>query len=226
MNSIPTIPRKPRRHAILWIVLIPLHFGFLLTGFPQGGLPDLAQIKAAAETGNAQAQDKLAGNYLSHFNFSAAAEWYEKAAKQGVQNSQWQLGQILLHGEPKLAEGSVAVPPDKPTAIRWLLLAANQGHSRAQVDLGRCHEKGDGVPQDYVEAYKWYRLASQPTSNSLLGKITLDPLILKMSPPSKFKKAKNEPVAFPQAGLRSNRPRRPTNSCSRAFPGPRVAAWP
>ena len=79
-------------------MLIPLHVGFLVTGISQDGLPDLAQIKAAAEAGDAQAQDKLAGNYLSQANYSTAAKWYEKAAQQGVLNSQWQLGQILLHG--------------------------------------------------------------------------------------------------------------------------------
>ena len=225
MNSFPTIPRKPRRHAIWWLALIPLHVGLLATGFSQEGLPGLAQTKAAAEAGDAQAQDKLAGNYLSRFNYSTAAKWYEKAAKQGVLNSQWQLGQILLHGRPKFAEGSVAVPADKPDAIRWLLLAANQGHNGAQVDLGRCYEKGDAVPQDSVEAYKWYRLASQQIPHVLNEKFYLDPLILKLSP-SKFKKARSEPTTFPPAGPRLTRPRRSTNSSSKAFPGLPVVAWP
>lgn len=114
-------------------------------------------------------------------NYSAAAEWYEKAAKQGIVNSQWQLGRILLSGAPKMVEGSVAVPQDKDAAIRWLLLVANQGHGGAQLDIARCYENGNGVKQDYVEAYKWYKLASQRHPYSLSGKMSLDRLILKLT---------------------------------------------
>jgi hypothetical protein len=39
-------------------------------------------------------------------------------------------------------------------------LAADQGHAEAQYNLGVMYYKGQGVPQDYAEAVKWYRLAA------------------------------------------------------------------
>jgi hypothetical protein len=39
-------------------------------------------------------------------------------------------------------------------------LAAEQGNARAQYNLGSMYFKGQGVPQDYVEAHKWFNLAA------------------------------------------------------------------
>jgi TPR repeat protein len=38
--------------------------------------------------------------------------------------------------------------------------AAGQGNTQAQYNLGSARAKGEGVPQDYTEAAKWYRLAA------------------------------------------------------------------
>ena len=45
-------------------------------------------------------------------------------------------------------------------AIKWYRLAATQGNSRAQSNLGLLYDEGNIVPQDYLEAAKWYRLAA------------------------------------------------------------------
>ena len=37
---------------------------------------------------------------------------------------------------------------------------AEQGGHRSQLFLGILYYNGEGVPQDYVEALKWYRLAA------------------------------------------------------------------
>ena len=141
----------------------------------QSNLPNLAEIKVAAENGDPVAQDRLGESYLGRLNFSAAAEWFCRAADRGIVNSQWRLGQILLEGRPKVAQGSVAVAADKDAGIKWLLLAANQGNSGAQLDLGQWFERR----QDYVEAHKWYKLGAR--NNPLTEKMRLEPLILKMS---------------------------------------------
>ena len=39
--------------------------------------------------------------------------------------------------------------------------AAEQGDATAQSSLGIAYELGEGVPQDYVEAAKWYRKAAE-----------------------------------------------------------------
>ena len=38
--------------------------------------------------------------------------------------------------------------------------AAEQGDARAQYNLGEMYLYGDGVPQDYVQAHKWFNLAT------------------------------------------------------------------
>jgi TPR repeat protein len=47
---------------------------------------------------------------------------------------------------------------DHGTALRVL---AEQGNTKAQDWLGYMYEGGSGVPQDYVEAVKWYRMAAE-----------------------------------------------------------------
>jgi len=148
-------------------------------GFAQPNLPGLAEIKTAAERGDPQAQDKLGETYFSGLNFSDAARWFEKAAEKGIIHAQWRLGQILLNGEPKVAEGSSAVAEQKEEGIKFLLLAANQGLAGAQLDIGQCYATGKGLKKEYAEAYKWLRLASP--GGSITEKIHLDPVILKMT---------------------------------------------
>ena len=38
---------------------------------------------------------------------------------------------------------------------------AEDGDAEAQNDLGVMYGNGEGVPQDYKEAVKWYRLAAE-----------------------------------------------------------------
>jgi hypothetical protein len=45
--------------------------------------------------------------------------------------------------------------------LKWLGLAAEQGHPPAQLQLGAVYENGKFVRQDLKEAAKWYRLAAE-----------------------------------------------------------------
>jgi TPR repeat protein len=47
---------------------------------------------------------------------------------------------------------------DYATALRLIRPLADKGNADAQYNLGVLYEKGQGVPQDYAEAMKWYRL--------------------------------------------------------------------
>jgi TPR repeat protein len=42
-----------------------------------------------------------------------------------------------------------------------LLEKAKQGDAKSQVGLGLCYERGEGVPEDKVEAVKWYCKAAE-----------------------------------------------------------------
>nr|WP_213395103.1 tetratricopeptide repeat protein [Yoonia sp.] len=54
----------------------------------------------------------------------------------------------------------IGVPRDYAEAVRWYRLAADQGFSHAQYNLGWMYHNGQGVPQDYAEAVRWLRLAA------------------------------------------------------------------
>ncbi len=43
--------------------------------------------------------------------------------------------------------------------MRLYRLAANQGYALAQNNLGVMYAKGQGVPQDYVQASMWFNLS-------------------------------------------------------------------
>ena len=68
-------------------------------------------------------------------------------------SAQFDKGYIMLHGEPKDQNHSAGV--------RWLTLAAKNGHSRAQYFLGEAYLNGLGVSQNESEARKWLRLSAE-----------------------------------------------------------------
>src|SRR5450759_4601026 len=49
---------------------------------------------------------------------------------------------------------------DYATALRLFRPLADQGVAIAQNNLGVLYEKGQGLPQNYAEGAKWYRLAA------------------------------------------------------------------
>lgn len=46
-------------------------------------------------------------------------------------------------------------------------LAVEQGLAEAQSELGVRYGNGQGVPQDYIQAYMWYNLAASNSSGGL-----------------------------------------------------------
>jgi TPR repeat protein len=51
--------------------------------------------------------------------------------------------------------------PNQEETAEPYLKAAAQGDAEAQYNLGRCHEKGLGLSQDYEQAATWYRKAAK-----------------------------------------------------------------
>ena len=50
---------------------------------------------------------------------------------------------------------------DFATALKEWKPLAEEGHVEAQYNLGQMYRNGWGVPQDYKEAVRWYRLAAE-----------------------------------------------------------------
>ena len=69
-------------------------------------------------------------------------------------------------------------------AVKWLMLAANQGDKRGQVDMADVLLTGKLVKQDLIEAYKWSDLAAHGSTDEAAiascGSIR-DAAVLKMS---------------------------------------------
>ncbi|MFA6037777.1 MAG: protein kinase [Legionellales bacterium] len=86
----------------------------------------------------------------------AAFKLYMEAAKLGDAKSEANVGAYLLQGI-----GGVGM--DKISAYHYLLSAANKGEPKAQYNLARMLEKGDGVSQDLTQAKYRYTQAAQQT---------------------------------------------------------------
>lgn len=75
--------------------------------------------------------------------------------------SQEQVAEIVRRdGEAEYRHG-MADYGKRPTAWKWFCLAANQGHSNAQFQLGNMHRWGhEPLKLDVVQAYLWFTLAA------------------------------------------------------------------
>ena len=117
----------------------------------------LADLRASAEAGDAEAQFILGGMYVTGVGVpqdaAEAVAWYRRAAEQGSARAQYNLGVIYAEG--------VGVPQDAAEAVAWYRRAAEQGNARAQSNLGAMYDQGVGVPQDAAEAVAWYRRAAE-----------------------------------------------------------------
>lgn len=56
------------------------------------------------------------------------------------------------------ATGQVG-PKNATEAVQWYRRAAEQDLADAQFNLGVMYTEGEGVPENYIEAYKWLSLS-------------------------------------------------------------------
>ncbi|KAJ3048726.1 Leucine-rich repeat serine/threonine-protein kinase 2 [Rhizophlyctis rosea] len=154
-------------------------------------LDPLAALKDAAESGDRQSQYQLAITLdptlgtEPYRSASAAAKWYEKAAKKGHTLAQYSIGLAYKHGNGVEQDEDLSIEyfhkaADKnnldaiyelglfyqsedntPTAAEYYEEAARQGHGDAQAALGYCYVEGVGLEEDVEEAVKWYRKAAE-----------------------------------------------------------------
>ncbi|GAB4223250.1 MAG: hypothetical protein Tsb005_17690 [Gammaproteobacteria bacterium] len=94
--------------------------------------------------------DKTSQNYMgliyyTEKNYQQAAQWFERAAKQGLLVAQYNLGTAY----EKLNRYN--------EAIAWYEKSAGAGYDSSQYKVGCCYEKGElGVKQDKLEAFQWF----------------------------------------------------------------------
>jgi uncharacterized protein len=120
----------------------------------------LRLLEPMAQSGNAVAQLRLA---LLHYhghgvreNDAAALQWFERAARQGLADAQYHLGNMYAYG-------LAALPADADAgrlAAQWYFEAARQGHADAQYSLGILFLTGTGVQQSPDDANRWIEKAA------------------------------------------------------------------
>jgi hypothetical protein len=143
------------------------------------GLGDLATIKRDAEAGNAKAQVALGDSLSANFHSAEALGWYRKAASQGDAEGAYQTGHVLLFGHVGIPnEQTVRANP--PEGIRWTFQAATNFHPNAMQDMSRAFQRGLGVSTNWIQAYAWQQLFAETQPGSIVGKVELNQLALKL----------------------------------------------
>jgi uncharacterized protein len=86
-------------------------------------------------------------------DYKQAADWYLKATEKGDVAAEMHLAALYR-------DGSKNFPRDMAQAADWYRKAAEQGDAAAQGTLGTLYFMGQGVAQNYPEAYYWLDLAA------------------------------------------------------------------
>jgi uncharacterized protein len=80
-----------------------------------------------------------------------AVYWYDRAARNGHPEAQFDLARLYAAGE--------GTKRDEEQAARWTSAAAAQGYAPAMMAFGERYATGTGVTQDHKRAYFWLTLA-------------------------------------------------------------------
>jgi TPR repeat protein len=123
--------------------------------------------RKAAEQGIAQAQLMLGQMYYGGQgviqDYQEAMKWYRLAAEQGMAQAQYNLGAMYATRQGIPQEYGQNIPQgygqintqEYQEGVKWLRLAAKQGHVMAQSMLVLIYRYGHGVPKDITRAYMW-----------------------------------------------------------------------
>ena len=153
----------------------------------------IAGLQSLAITGDTSAQYELGSRYAEGRTIARdpklAAQWFEKAANQGLASAQYRIGSIYEKGigvtrdlnisktwyqraadagnvramhnlAVLIAEGSDG-KPDYPAAANWFKQAAEYGVRDSQFNLAILYARGLGVGQNLVQSYVWFTLAAK-----------------------------------------------------------------
>ena len=123
-------------------------------GVADGDAENVKRLLEAAGKGDADAQFQLCHTFSSGTGVLKdeveALKWLQRAAEQGNAEAQLSLGSHYDYDSNS----------DKVEAAKWYRKAAVQGHTVAQILLGTSYRDGEGMPQNYIEAFAWYNIAA------------------------------------------------------------------
>jgi localization factor PodJL len=150
-------------------------------------------LRAAAAKADAAAEYEIAQRFAEGRgvpeNLEEAADWYARAAKQGLPIAQFRLGSFYekgfgvkrdldaarslyiaaaeagnakaMHNLAVLFAEGIDGKPDYQTAAKWFRKAAEYGLTDSQYNLGILYGRGIGMQPNLPEAYKWFTLAAR-----------------------------------------------------------------
>lgn len=112
--------------------------------------PQLAynKFKKASALGYAEASNQIGVILYKSSRFADAKKWYEKALKQGLRDSAFNIG-IMEY------KNLLGTKEHFSAAMEWFEKAGN--HPQALYMLGNMYEKGTGVPPDLNKAKEYYK---------------------------------------------------------------------
>ncbi|MBN2676242.1 MAG: sel1 repeat family protein, partial [Alphaproteobacteria bacterium] len=121
-------------------------------------------LHEAASQGYAPAQYQLAilykmGETLPR-NYKESMKWLKMSAEQKYMPAEYELAK-------RYKKGSLFVKEDPKEFLFWLMRAGFNGSDKAAEELGYLYEKGIFVPENKIEAYKWYSLSTHKDSHKL-----------------------------------------------------------
>ena len=128
---------------------------------------DYDSLLVKANNGDAEAQLLIGhayeeGGFLFGRDFEQdyvlAAKYYRMSAELGNSEAMYQLG-VKCTGCYN-EEGEDIIAEDDDEVVKWITLAAENGHIGAQNYLGSMYRNGNYIEENLDEAIKWFKLAA------------------------------------------------------------------
>jgi len=125
-------------------------------GFPRDRQEAYRWYRAAAKSGELEAQVQVAAMYLTGTGVrrspTHAFTWFRRAAERGHPEAAKALGEMYYQG--------VGTEQDLDAAYTWFRQSAEAGDPLAQLRVGRMHRQGQGTRESDFQAYLWLNLAA------------------------------------------------------------------
>lgn len=135
-----------------WALVCDERIRYLHQGSPTS-MQAFALASAGAALGCAHSKGALAHCLMSGFGPRVSVCSADELARESAQSGSC-IGQYVVGLACKMG-GESDPQRGKAAAVRWLHLAAEQGHASAQFDLSIMYSLGDGVAKNKAEAKKW-----------------------------------------------------------------------
>lgn len=144
--------QKNAQEGVLWFKKAASHPNLTSPPAPKAARTQRMVIRQIAEYNLSQAYYKGKGTEKDP---KQGFEWLKKSAEDGFEGAQYDLACKYFQGE--------GGDNNKGAAFEWAERAANQGNHKAQVLIVNFEDE----KANWVNAYKWYVLASKNDSESL-----------------------------------------------------------